>query len=157
MWFYWLSPYRIMFFMPSPFGVMGPNSLLCLEVSEVLEVPSSNSLRRQKSRRNWTLTETCRASMAVFLKQTVELRVEFFPGWSLSWNKVPLLHCAQCISVFSGSHHLCPCASSNDELMLVPEGTNTGLFRLPTHTCLTPVRVVLLRSFISSPKGPAER
>lgn len=80
MWFYCPSPYRIMFLMPSAFRVMGPNSLLCLEVSEVLEVLSSNSLRRQKPWMDWTLTETFRASVAVFLGQTVELSVEFFPG-----------------------------------------------------------------------------
>lgn len=36
-------------------------------------------LRRQKSRMDWTLTETCRASVAVFLRQT---RAE---GWILPW------------------------------------------------------------------------
>lgn len=43
MWFYWLSPYRIMFLMLSPFGITGLNSLLCFEISEVLEVPSSTA------------------------------------------------------------------------------------------------------------------
>lgn len=52
-------------------------------------------------------------------------------------------------------------------LVLVPEGTNVGLFSLLTHTCLTPIGIVLYKAIYlilcgakcSLPKGPnqAER
>lgn len=80
MWYYWSNPCRIMFLMPLLFWAMGPNSLLCLDVSEVLEILFPNSLWRQRSRTDWTLTETCWDPVAEFLGQSVEMSVEFFPG-----------------------------------------------------------------------------
>lgn len=38
MLYYWSNACRIMFLMLLPFRAVGPNSLLCLEVSEVLEI-----------------------------------------------------------------------------------------------------------------------
>lgn len=69
-----------MFLVLLSFWAMGPNSLLCLEVSEVLENRFPNSLQRQRSKIDWTLTQTYWASVAEFLGQTVEMSVEFFPG-----------------------------------------------------------------------------
>lgn len=69
-----------MFLVLLSFWATGPNSHLCPEVSEVLENHSPNNVQRQRSRIDWTLTQTYWASVAEFLGRTVEMNVEFFPG-----------------------------------------------------------------------------
>jgi len=67
-----------------PFGPWGPIPFCALRFQSSLRYRSPNSLWRQRSKIDWTLTETCWASVAEFLGQTVEMSVKFFPGWSLS-------------------------------------------------------------------------